>query len=582
LVACQYRLYPRPAVAVDLIPSTHPPYSSVVRCITYCSILVLIVWSSQLHVLFPIHLRSGLCRLCLSSPPSAIIRSKISVKYPAALLSLTHLRHPLLSFTTPFLPPKRTCFFVLLLFNTMQSPSFFKRSLSPSKMGNNAPRRLLPIFLIALLVILSTAYFLASLRDAVPSPRELVSTVGGKLSSVAQPHDGNETSVAEEAETNHEIGVDSNGSPTYNYATKATEESEKGMSTAVGKHFHVRPSTATPKQAGFKGCEYPIMIHTTPTKHCTGALSLYASIVRNTLTQPKALKGKTCVHFTFVDPELKTLEDMYEWTPRSNPFPEVEDCARLDSTPEYNKLVPVRWQALPPIEKPDSMDTSHPNWLAALNKVHSWAFDLYPRVLYLDADSFILTDLHKIFLDLATDVDVAAVPDQFSSCHDRDRMNGGMVMFRPSRYLHIVMLELLHDNSTSCLSGRWSQSEQELLNCFCGFNYHDKPVWQPRPEFTCRMMPIYNSVWPRNYGCSDVNVEPIRSIHFTAVTKPWNIPEEKLGDRFDTTFFRCLRDSVRGGKTAGLTNCYVPPLEETRLVDDKVSGPAPAADPASA
>jgi len=466
----------------------------------------------------------------------------------------------------------------------MNSP-FFKRSLSPSKMGATAPRRLVPVFLITLLIILSTAYYVASLRDAVPSPRELVSTVGDKLSSVTQ---GSETHNSDthdsgipagsadnsSSPTAEEHTIDSEGTPVYKYATAATEKSEKGIAGSVGEHFHIRPSTATKEGAGFAGCEYPIMIHTTPTKHCTGALSLYASIVRNVLTQPKALQNKTCVHFTFVDTELKTIEEMYEWKIRSNPFMEVADCAALDTMPEYNSIVPVRWQALPPIEKPEIMEAIHLNWLAALNKVHSWAFDLYPRVLYLDADSFILTDLHKIFLETSEHYTISAVPDQFSNCHDRTRMNGGMVLFRPSRYLHIVMLELLHDNSASCLSGKWDQSEQELLNCFCGYSYHERPrTWKPRPEFECSIMPMYNSLWPKNYHCSDANVLPMRSIHFTAVTKPWNVPENKLDSRFDTKFFKCLRDNARSGKTAGLTDCTVPPLEETRLIDDSVPGP---------
>lgn len=65
-------------------------------------------------------------------------------------------------------------------------------------------------------------------------------------------------------------------------------------------------------------------------------------------------------------------------------------------------IVPVRFQGLMPMEKPAKMK-ARPTWIAALNKVHSWGFDLYPRILILDADSFVLTDLHKIFLDSPRD-----------------------------------------------------------------------------------------------------------------------------------------------------------------------------------
>lgn len=467
-------------------------------------------------------------------------------------------------------------------------------------MGATAPRRLLPAFLITLLLILTTAYYVASLKDAVPSPRDLVSTVGDKLKSVSQIVDsskeqeklpglfGNETSQpelqseaekeaakgTEKPESNPTDDVETPSLPSYHYDEAATTESEKGKG-GIGLHYHVRPSSPVPTGSAIEGCEYPILIHTSPDGHCTGTLALYASIVRNTLTQPEELKNKTCVHFTYVDEDLKTIEEMYQWPSRSNPFTHVEDCAKLDSTPALNDLVPVRWQALAPIEKPEKMIAGHENWLAALNKVHSWAFDLYPRVLILDADSFILTDLHNIFLETPVDVTIAGPPDQFWNCHDRGRINGGMILLgQPGRYFHMVMAELLHDPTASCISGIWEQSEQELLNCFCGYNYNDKPVLHlPRPEFTCRMMPIYNSIWPKNYGCSDVNVQPMRSIHFTAVTKPWDVPEDKLETRFDTKFFKCIRDGGRNGDVEALRQCSIPELEVTRNFDDSIPKP---------
>lgn len=459
-------------------------------------------------------------------------------------------------------------------------------------MGATAPRRLLPVFLITLLLILTTAYYVASLKDAVPSPRDLVSTVGDKLKGVSPNPEG--TTEEEEWSGPSEDSTTSSSAPeatpaifdsvpslpSYHYEDAPTVQSEKGAG-GMGTHYHIRPSTPSSPSLPIANCEYPILIHTTPDKHCTGVLALYASIVRNTLTQPEALRNKTCVHFTYVDPELKTIEEMYQWPARENPFPQVEDCRKLDSTPELNELVPVRWQALTPIEKPKKMVAGHANWLAALNKVHSWAFDLYPRVLILDADSFILTDLAEIFLEMPTDVTVSGAPDQFWNCQDRTRMNGGMILLgAPGRYFHTVMAELLHDPGASCMTGKWEQSEQELLNCFCGWTYGDRPVLHPpRPEFMCRMMPIYNSVWPKNYGCSDVNVKPIRSIHFTAVTKPWNVPEDKLDSRFDTLFFKCLRDNARSGTAQGLRDCVVPELEVTRLVNDKIPKPLRTATP---
>lgn len=125
------------------------------------------------------------------------------------------------------------------------------------------------------------------------------------------------------------------------------------------------------------------------------------------------------------------------------------------------------------------------------------------------------------------------------------------------------MSELLYDKNGSCVSGKWEQSEQELLNCVCGTN---GPVRGSRSEFHCEIMPLFNSVWPKNYGCSAANVVPIRSIHFTAATKPWLVKEGRHDERFDYGFWRCVRDATRAGELEGLKKCQVPELEVTRLV----------------
>jgi hypothetical protein len=322
----------------------------------------------------------------------------------------------------------------------------------------------------------------------------------------------------------------------------------------IGAHYHVKPSAAT-KAKGFKGCEYPIVIHVTPDGHCTGALALYGSIVRNVLLQPTALQKKVCVHMTYVNTNLTRIEDMYKWPAEPNPFKNVTDCAALDTTPALNGVVPVRFQGLLPMETPKKIHTVRPSWIAAMNKVHSWGFDLYPRILILDADSMLLSDLHKIFLESPIDSTITGAPDQYRDCHDRARINGGMILLKPSRYFHMISAELLHDPRGSCISQDhdWSQSEQELINCMCGYRY--TKFLPMRPEFRCDIMPVYNSVWPKSYGCSDVNLLPMRSIHFADARKPWQVEEERLDERVDTKFYKCVRDGARNGSLQALKAC---------------------------
>ncbi len=412
------------------------------------------------------------------------------------------------------------------------------------------PRRVIVLGLLTTLVI----FLLATAHYTKASESALASKVGDRVQELLHPGGPDNKD-----ETPTDATPEPAPEPEYDPGTeKGTDE--------IGKHVHVRPSAATNKSDGFKGCEYPVVIHVTPDGHCTGVLALYGSIVRNVLLQPEALQNKTCVHVTYVDPDLKSIEEMYKWTPRPNPYKLPKDCAALDSTPSLNDVVPIRFQALRKIEKPAFMEAELPTWLVALNKVHSWAFDLYPRILLMDADSIAVTDLHLIFDEQSPWYTISAAPDQFSNCGDRRRINGGMILLRPSRYFHISALEMVYDKDASCVSGKWQQSEQELLNCLCGAQGDARGK---RPEFECSIMPLYNSVWPRNYACSAANVLPMRSIHFTAATKPWLVDEKRLHERFDYGFWGCVKDASRAGDLAALKKCEMPGLEISRLVDTK-------------
>lgn len=59
----------------------------------------------------------------------------------------------------------------------------------------------------------------------------------------------------------------------------------------------------------------------------------------------------------------------------------------------------------------------------------------------------------------------------------------------------------------------------------------------------------------------------MRSVHFTdAAPKPWLIKENLLDGRFDTKFWKCVRDASRAKNVEGLKKCSVPALEVTRKV----------------
>lgn len=223
----------------------------------------------------------------------------------------------------------------------------------------------------------------------------------------------------------------------YSEPAKGVYPEDEHGNGQLGRHFQVHPPKEPP-HPGFAGCEYPIVIHSTPSDYCTGALVLYASLVRNVLLQPDHLKDKTCVHITYVEEKLKTLQEMYLWKPVANPFKHITECGMIDDMEEYNEVIPVRWQAIPAFETPDFMKTDRHEWIAAMNKIYTWAFDVYPRILILDSDSAVISDLDLMFDEIPSHYTVAGANDQSQGCHDRSRINGGMILLRPSRYFQIV------------------------------------------------------------------------------------------------------------------------------------------------
>ncbi|KAJ3346889.1 hypothetical protein HDU83_002576 [Entophlyctis luteolus] len=173
-------------------------------------------------------------------------------------------------------------------------------------------------------LLVATAYvgdLSESLPAKLPKAAEFLHSASSDLSQPGYADEPSDNKLTIDQPSNNQAEP----KPTYDHGT------EKG-SGGIGKHLRVKPSPPTPKSVAIPGCQYPIFIHVTPDVHSTGVLALYGSIMRNTLNQPDAPAKKTCVHVSFVDPALNSIEEMYQWTPRENPYKSVADCAALDST----------------------------------------------------------------------------------------------------------------------------------------------------------------------------------------------------------------------------------------------------------
>ena len=174
---------------------------------------------------------------------------------------------------------------------------------------------------------------------------------------------------------------------------------------------------------------------------------------------------------------------MYRWEEKVNPYSNLSGCRELIN-PKMNAFVPVFWYPiakliLPPWAKPDRIE-----WIAAMKKLHVWAFDRFERTFYLDLDIVVLRELTKIFDETPLIYDIVGGMDGWFGCHDRYTINGGAILIKGTRYFHHIAMRMVEDRNTTCGSRRWQLTDQELLNCSCGFG-GSRPH---RPEFRCSLL----------------------------------------------------------------------------------------------
>ena len=201
----------------------------------------------------------------------------------------------------------------------------------------------------------------------------------------------------------------------------------------------------------------------------------------------------------------------------------------------------------------------------------------YERALLLDSDIVLVHSLDRYFPSspalgtpllavrgLDSSSDLAGVHEQSAHC-SRDKLNGGLLSFRPSRSLHAAALRTLSlSPGGSCeQSGKELQeAEQSVLNCMCGFS--GGPAIRrdgeetaaevaafnagaaPRDQFAltlrahdirCELLPSSASLFSGSGDvdshsttppCSLPPAEDVSALHFTWKPKPheWGMQEE--------------------------------------------------------
>jgi hypothetical protein len=196
-------------------------------------------------------------------------------------------------------------------------------------------------------------------------------------------------------------------------------------------------------------------------------------------------------------------------------------------------------------------------WRYSLNRLEVFKMDQYERVVYLDADMIAYQNFDELFR-LTTDL--SGIADQWDGCNVRRTLNGGVLSFRPSYYLYRAAIDLFNKNP-SCLSKTFIWSDQEVINCMCGFAGLSYPE---RAELQCSMLAPYINISPRDFQCSYFRDMDSILVHFATYPKPWTwkqdncVPEAKFGVRNQSIDWYRQRRSCYTGVESFFTlwHCY--------------------------
>ena len=135
------------------------------------------------------------------------------------------------------------------------------------------------------------------------------------------------------------------------------------------------------------------------------------------------------------------------------------------------------------------------NWRYSLHRMAMFRQLEYERVVYMDADAVMVQSPAPLF---ELGYDLAAVVDQWDGCQRREVMNGGLLVFRPSLYLFHQLMSTFY-SKPSCISGNMQFSDQELINCVCGFGGPARGSGSR--DLTCSLLPSWTSTFPPETAC---------------------------------------------------------------------------------
>jgi len=157
------------------------------------------------------------------------------------------------------------------------------------------------------------------------------------------------------------------------------------------------------------------------------------------------------------------------------------------------------------------------NW----TKLKLWTMEEYTKIVYLDADMFMVQNVDHLF-DLETDFAIPADADRFvSSCSPMGFNQAGLFVMVPCKAVFEHMYSMVKDNET--LQFRNSDAEQGFLNFYYQFNRYLLP-----PSYNFLAYRFWNTPMRQN----------AMIIHYTA-HKPFHIRTKEDMHEYHQPWLQC-------------------------------------------
>ncbi|KAL9561404.1 hypothetical protein ACKAV7_014759 [Fusarium commune] len=201
----------------------------------------------------------------------------------------------------------------------------------------------------------------------------------------------------------------------------------------------------------------------------------------------------------------------------------IELRRTFDQVISIEKIAGVRNDNLKTIGRPDLQDT--------LTKLQVWSQTQFDRILFLDADTLVLSNLDHLF-ELPPTIELAACPDLgFSDC-----FNSGVMLLKPSLSTYSELR--VFASETASFDG----GDQGLLNIFFG----DGPLHHPATDvkdaqhalrlsriseertwyrLSCTYNLAMHQVYRLYIPATLRYVKEHKVLHFIGKVKPWHFEE---------------------------------------------------------